>query len=283
MQIAWPHLVLVIAFAGLVWVRPGLAQVRSEASEFNLPVVTACDDSNEWPPYAFFRRVDGQRSSELTGFTVELLRLIGSRRGFSVQVSMLPWRRCLESVRQGELLLLLSAIRTPEREAAYWLTNSIYETQLLYLWSKRQHPRGLGIRQQADLAKWRVGGLQGYSYSQMDKAETDRFIRAPNYRSLVQMLHLGRVEVALVNESVLQGHSALGLVELADEDDVQSGVFEDRAPSRFFMMTTRARPEGRALQQLLDLELARLERSGELAKLRNQFIKPVLAKSRPAP
>ena len=78
--------------------------------------VRLCDDANEWPPYTFHRRVQGQRSAELTGYTVEVLRLIAQRRGFELRIEMLPWKRCVEAVRHGEVLGFLNAIVTPERK-----------------------------------------------------------------------------------------------------------------------------------------------------------------------
>lgn len=248
---------------------PGAA---SELVELRGKTISACDDANEWPPYAYYRRVAGQPSKELTGYTVELMQRIAARRGFALQITLLPWKRCLEAVRQGEILMLLNSIRTPERERDYWISSVLYETQLLVLWSTRQHPQGKAVRNQAELARLRIGGLHGYSYSQLDQIDMASLVRAPNYQSLVQMLHLGRVDVALVNEAVMQGHAALGHRELANAAELDWSVLEDRQPSRFYVMTTRARPEGRALQQAIDAELPLLERSGELARLRLQFL-----------
>lgn len=234
--------------------------------------VVACDDANEWPPYAYWRRIEGQATQELTGFTVELLRAIAARRGFQLEVRLLPWKRCVEAVRQGEMTLLLNAIRTPDRDRDFWVSRVIYESELIALWSQRQHPQGLSLRRQADLAELRLGGLHGYSYSQLSPQRQAEMLRAPNYASLVQMLHLGRVDVALVNESVKLGHAALGHRELADDEGLGESRFEDREPSRFHLMATRAQPIGRALVQAIDAELPLLERSGELARLREHFL-----------
>ena len=186
---------------------------------------------------------------------------------------MLPWKRCLEAVLHGEVLGLLNAISTPERERDYLVSAPIYETRLLYLWSKRQRPEGLRLRSQAELAALRIGGVHGYSYSQLDATEQARMVRAPNYGSLMQMLHLGRVDVALVNEGVMLGHAALGSREFGDESAFGHAPLEDRQPSRFHIMFTRAKPEGAALHALFKTELAQLAKSGELARLRAQFLK----------
>lgn len=266
---AWALLVGLIA-SPLVW-----------GAELAGQAIRVCDDANEWPPYAYFERVQGQPSAHVTGFTVELLRRIAARQGWRLQIDMLPWKRCLEAVRSGEALLLLNAIRTPERERDYWLSTPIYETRLLYLWSKRQRPEGLTLRTQAELAPLRIGGVQGYSYSQLDLIPESRLVRAPNYRSLLQMLHLGRVDVALVNEGVMLGHAALGNAAFSGDTELGIGALEDRAPSRFYMMATRARPEGQALMGAINQELEAMARQGELAKLREGFLQPLTPAATP--
>lgn len=248
-----------------------LACGRTQAQGWPTPV-RLCDDVNEWPPYTYFRRVDGQRSAELTGYTVELLRLIAQRRGFELRIEMLPWKRCVEAVRYGEMLGFLNAIVTPERKADFLISDLLYETRLLALWSRQQHPNGLRVHSQADLAALRIGGVHGYSYSQLSEAEQARLQRAPHYESLVQMLHRGRVDVALVNEGVMLGHAALGSPAFAASASLGQTALQDRQPSRFHLMFTRARPEGERLQALVNEELAALQRSGELAKLRAQFL-----------
>jgi len=236
--------------------------------------VSFCDEANEWPPYTYYRRVAGERSKELTGFTVELLRLIAARRGFVLRIDMLPWKRCVEMVRSGVITAMLNAISTPERERDFLVSDVLYETRLLYLWSRRQKPGGVRIQNQADLAALRVGGVHGYSYSQLDLINQNALVRAPNYSSLVQMLHRDRIDVALINEGVMLGHAALNLAEFANESDVGHAALEDRAPSRFHIMFTRAHPEGERLHALVNAELALMARSGELAKLRALHTQP---------
>lgn len=238
-------------------------------------IVLACDDVGEWPPYTYYRRVQGQRTQELTGFTVELVRGIAARRGWTVQFELLPWKRCLEDVRAGTQAIALSAIATPERQRDYLMSLPIYETQLMYLWSKQRHPAGFKVVQRADLHSLRVGGIQGYSYGQLDARESASLTRARSYDSLVQMLHLDRLDIVLVSEAVLLGHAALGNAPWLDDAALGRAPVGGRPPSPFHLLFSRQDPRGAQLHQAFDEEIARMTRNGELAKLRQSYVAPL--------
>lgn len=230
--------------------------------------VSFCDEANEWPPYTYYRRVAGERSKELTGFTVELLRLIAARRGFVLRIDMLPWKRCVEMVRSGVITAMLNAISNPERERDFLVSDVLYETRLLYLWSRRQKPGGVRIQNQADLAALRVGGVHGYSYSQLDLINQNALVRAPNYGSLVQMLHRDRIDTVLVAEEVLRAHAASGQTSLWDDPELGRAQLPGALPTRFHMLFTRQGPQGALLHRLVSEEMERMLRSGELQRMR---------------
>ncbi|WP_374438247.1 substrate-binding periplasmic protein [Inhella sp.] len=253
-----------------------LLAARPAVAAPELPTELAlCDDANEWPPYTQYRRdAAGQPVGELTGFTVELLRLIASRHGLQLRFEMLPWARCQLQVRQGESLGLLNAIRTPERDREFLVSAPLYETRLLYVWSRQQHPNGLGLKRQQDLQHWRVGGLKGYSYSQMEDVNLRGMTRVRSYEALLEMLRLQRVDLVLVNENVLQGRALLGLEAFRDARSFGVAPLPERKPSVFHLMFTRTRPEGALLHALVNEDLKVLQRGGELARLRAQFLSP---------
>lgn len=250
-----------------------LAAAVGTSAAAHRPSMPVCEDANEWPPYTHYRRTSGQRSEQVTGFSVELLRLIAQRRGFSVQVHMLPWKRCVEAVRSGEMLGFLNAIRTPDRDRDFWVSPEIYETRLILLGLRSRFPQGLDLPGQDALKPLRVGGLHGYSYSQLDAIAPETLVRAPNYPSMLKMLRNDRVDVVLINEGVLQGLLTLEQLPPDWDHGLVHGTLADRQPSRFHMMFSRKHPDGERLHAWVSAELPLLERSGELAKLREQWLR----------
>ena len=107
--------------------------------------VSACDDTNEWPPYTYRVGGDAGKGEEvLDGFAVAVLRRVAERAGWQLRIQLLPWKRCVEAVRSGEMQLALNAILTPERERDYWPSSVLYETRLMGLWSRERRPEGFG-------------------------------------------------------------------------------------------------------------------------------------------
>lgn len=255
----------------LLLVLLGWVQTPGRASERVIPF---CEDANEWPPYTHHVRKNGERSAELTGFSVELLRLIGARRGFVPRVVMLPWKRCLAAVQSGEMAGLLNAVHTPERARDFLLSPVIYETRLLLLGRSQRFPKGLDLAKQTELLDLRVGGLHGYSYSQLEAIAPERIVRAPNYGSLLQMLRLDRLDVALINEGVLMGLVTLQQLPPRWDEGLVIGTLADRQPSRFHMMFSRHHPHGEWVQQSVTEEWAVMQRDGTVARMRAQWLKP---------
>ncbi len=230
--------------------------------------VQVCDDANEWPPYTFVERQDGRKTGRVKGYSVDLLERLLRPLGMSYRIELLPWARCLLEVRRGQnYQMLLNATRNPERERDFLISAPIYSTRTYYLWSQRVHPQGLQVRGQEDLKRYRLGGVHGYTYSQLDQIDMASLQRAPNYASLVQMLHLGRIDVIVVGEEVLHGLAGLPGYELARDRELGRAPLAVQRPNTFHMMISRQHPLGPALHAALQAELARLARSGELQQL----------------
>lgn len=237
--------------------------------------VQVCDDANEWPPYTYVERVDGRKTGRVQGYSVELLERLLQPLGVQARIELLPWRRCLQEVKRGQdFQMLLNATRNPERERDFFITSPTYSTRTYFFWSRRVHPQGLQVRGQEDLKRYRLGGVHGYTYSQLDQIDMASLQRAPNYASLVQMLHLNRIDVIVVGEEVFHGLTGLPGYELAQDPDLGRAPLPIEKPNAFHMMVSRQHPLGPALYTALQRELNQLRRSGELDRLLARHLSP---------
>jgi polar amino acid transport system substrate-binding protein len=90
-----------------------LAQAPVHASDLQ---VRACGGANEWPPSSYFTRRDGRLTTEVTGYSPDVLAaaLQGSR--FQPQVTLLPFARCLAEARAGhDMQIVMAAFHNPQR------------------------------------------------------------------------------------------------------------------------------------------------------------------------
>lgn len=63
---------------------------------------------NDWPPYV---KVVGGAP---VGITIDIMREAAKRAGFTIRFDELPWKRCLEMVREGAYDGVLDAMERPE-------------------------------------------------------------------------------------------------------------------------------------------------------------------------
>ncbi|MBB5204708.1 polar amino acid transport system substrate-binding protein [Inhella inkyongensis] len=233
-------------------------------------VVRACDDANEWPPYT---QRDTHSPLGVGGYSVDVLRKILARHGLNLEIVLLPWRRCLEEVRQGQrFVMLLNAARTPQRERDYWLSEPYYETRTHYLWSLRTHPKGLDLRSAEDLRPLRMGAVAGYESLNLDRWGLTVHSRAPNFVSLIQMLHRDRIDSVLVAEEMFRLGPDGRVQPPWDDAELGHAALPGALTTPFHMLFSRRNPQGEALRALVNHELSSLRRSGELQRLLKAYL-----------
>lgn len=234
------------------------------------PSIRICDDGAEWPPYTYYQRVEGQKTAEVTGYAVEVIRAIFEPRGIAFQVELLPWSRCLAEVETGiNYQMLLNASYSEERAQKYYLSRAFYTTNSYYFYSKRQHPTGLTVPDKASLQNYKVCGILGYNYTAYGVTEIDD-IGVTNYAVLLSKLHAGRCDLFLEKLEIMAGFTVTGENYLADPDLGYAPVPET-APAPFYMMFPRTE-QGLALRDLVDEGLAELEQTGSLQSLLKKYV-----------
>lgn len=239
------------------------------APDFRGSTVIVCDDQNEWPPYIYFeRKGDGTRTGKVVGYSIAVIDAIFARHGIKRDLKMLPWARCVADLQDGTRAhLAMNLTRNAERDRILLFTRPYYSMHSHYFYSGRSFPKGLEIRTLADLQNYRTCGLKGYNYERLPVQNMD--LGSKDYRSLVSKLHLGRCDVFLEQYEAMVGFGAVGQRHL-DDPTLRHGRLPELQPAAFAMGISRKYPHAAALQALLDSELQRMERSGELKETWNR-------------
>ncbi|MDT9001639.1 transporter substrate-binding domain-containing protein [Paucibacter sp. APW11] len=230
--------------------------------------VRVCDDANEWPPFSYYERIGGQPGKRLQGFSVELLQTIFQRHQIRHTIELLPWKRCLQEVREGQRFqMLMSATVNAERRRDYLLSEPYYTTLAHYFYLKSRFPQGLQLSSSAELGRYVLGGIRGYAYPRVPAELRERMQRTGSYPALFGMLRLGRVDLLVEGLEPMLGLAKTGVLQLQDDPDLAWAPLPGATPEPFYMLFTAQQPAGTALQALVNDELRQMQHSGELQKL----------------
>jgi polar amino acid transport system substrate-binding protein len=229
--------------------------------------VSICEDENEWPPYSYFLRVNGQKSRKLAGYAVDVIDDILTRHQISYRIDMIPWSRCLAVAKLGkQYQMVLNLSFSPERMQALLFSRPYYSTTVYYYYSKRHHADGLAIKGPADLRAHRLCGVRGYNYVGygIDAKAIDQ--GAGDFTALIAKMHLGRCDMFLEKNEIMTGYGAIGRDYLADPD-IGRAPMPGIKPGLFHFGVSRQFPQAEVLRSLIDQELVKMEDSGRLQEL----------------
>ena len=257
---------------GLAWALLAcLSTAPHLALAFDAPrpplTVAICDDDNEWPPYSYFQRIDGKKTSDLAGYSIDVVHHIFSRHGIHYTIDLIPWTRCMAVASLGKQYgMVLNLSYNAERKRRFLLSRPYYATTSYYYYSRRNYPKGLAIHRLADLKKYRVCGLQGYNYEGygLGAGEVDQGARS--FPVLISKMKLGRCSLFMEKNEIMHGYATIGKDYLSDPDIGRAPIPGMKRDPFYFGISRRA-PQAKELQALIDVELRHMEASGKLDEL----------------
>lgn len=144
-------------------------------------------------PTAFL--VDGKP----TGMLVDLVTEAYRRAGYSVEIKLMPWARCLRAAEIGTVDGVFSTFRLPERERFLAFSKEALTTQVIAFFARRDSTLSFD----GDLGKVRdvkIGIINGTSYGErFDVAVKDRALlnveQTNSIESNLKKLAFGRVDL----------------------------------------------------------------------------------------
>ena len=246
--------------------------------------ISICDDGAEWPPYTYYERVNGEKTEELVGYSVDVIREIFTKYGIKFTLAIIPWQRCQNEVDIGtKYQMFLSGGLNPGRIKRYHISQPYYFTKLYYFWSKKNHPNGLDISNKSlkaalwDLMnKYKMGNIIGYGMGQskslgLDTSKVDT--GAKDYKALKSKILKGRVDNFQESMEVLSGLAAIGTTDIVNDPDIAYAPLPHATPRGYQMMFTKQKKIGLQLRDLVDREITQMRAIGRLDELMKKYIK----------
>lgn len=149
-----------------------------------------------WLPYTY------TDNGTAAGFEVDILRQVLHGMGREASFTELPWKRCLASLAQGRADLLVSLLRTPERERFAAFPDEHISVSRTVLFTAADS----GLHYDGDLkslAGRKIGVILGFSYGEaFDRADFLDKDPAVDADTLIRRVLHGHNALAAENECV---------------------------------------------------------------------------------
>ena len=152
-----------------------------------------------YPPYVLG---DANDKAPIGGTAVDLVRQLFDELPFyQAKFSMMPWKRVLRELEQGDADAVTMVAITPEREQFLDFSTALVRYQLALFYTTAAFPKGFDWHKLEDLSGFRIGVVEGYlSDSKMHEfvdqgAPLDLVRLSGTERQLFGMLLKGRVDL----------------------------------------------------------------------------------------
>jgi len=233
--------------------------------------IKVCGQDAEWPPYLYFQRSLGIKTEDLVGYSIEYLRTSLARKGLNFTMDMIPWRRCMESVKAGVYDMMTDTSSNAERELTYLVSKPYYAMHLIYFYDKSRSPPV--VNRAADLKRLRLCGVNGYNYAPFGIQAGEIEQGAMNLGQSFLKLKRQRCDAVPERLEIALGYKAINVVDF-DQLDIGFEYVPGLPPVPFHMMVSRNVPYATELLQVLDEGIEQLNSSGAGRQLASKYSIP---------
>uniref|UniRef100_Q0HQF7 ABC-type amino acid transport/signal transduction systems periplasmic component/domain-like protein n=1 Tax=Shewanella sp. (strain MR-7) TaxID=60481 RepID=Q0HQF7_SHESR len=183
------------------------AHGTDELSPFRLRF---CVEDTEYPPFNYFIRQDGIKTSTLSGYDIDLLERTFKPIGIDYEVQALPWLRCLKDVQNGSIDAAMSASLNRQRATDYIPSVAYYYLTPSYFYLKAELDTQFHINDINQLADFgTVCGIKGFNYDNFGWRKETPINEINSLHHLPEMLLKHRCKFFIARKEILAGTLAL--------------------------------------------------------------------------
>ena len=210
--------------------------------------------------YAPFEYVDTATSDEIIGFDIDLIKLVGDKLGYDIQVQNMDFNSLITALQADKFDVVISGMTpTEDRDKVVDFSVPYYETEQYLIFDKEK-----GYETPADVK----GGVVGAQISSIQEdlakelGETHGF-KVENRNlipELIQELKTGRFDAAVIENIVSENY-------LANNDDLAAFPIEVEEPDYKAIVFQ----EGSALKAEFDKVIEELTADGTIDELKKKW------------
>ncbi len=222
-----------------------------------------CNDEALWPPFVYREKETGK----LTGASVEIVEEIFRRKDIPINISLLPWKRCLNQVEFGLSDAVFDISSNEERCRRFLISTPLYQVQPVLFYLKEKYPHGPRIESPSDLRNFRIGSVLGYNIRILPLDTSHVNSGAKTVQALFQMLRSDRIDLALYYYEAAAGFADLDIINLTGLSHLK---VPDAAPLLFHMMVAK-KHESEPLLEIINDGIRTLRQEGLLQQILDKY------------
>ncbi|WP_027708774.1 substrate-binding periplasmic protein [Zooshikella ganghwensis] len=254
------------------------ASLSVSAQQTNLAGQTIhfCGDGAEWPPYHFWKRVNGEKTKEITGYDVDIITEILSKHQIKAAFFLPPWKRCLLEVEKNtKYQVALSSSYSDTRNTLFLYSNSYYSITPKFFYSTKRYPNGPPIIDSVkQLLSYEVCGLHSYNYTGFAEGIRNEDINmiAKKFDQVISLTLKNRCDLFLARYEILSGFASIG-EDYLSSGDIKAMPIPHGKSDPFYLLISRQFKYAYELKGILDEGFAELERTGKMQLFLDKYIK----------
>lgn len=136
----------------------------------------------------------------LTGITVEIVKKLAQRLSVPITIEVLPWARAIEIAQRTPNVVLFTAAKTPERQAAGFSFIGPVTTRKHALFARAANPLRADSLAQLRLVSPLIASLRGDWRAELVRAQGFELYRTNSHVQSLRLLLAGRVDLAVLSD-----------------------------------------------------------------------------------
>jgi polar amino acid transport system substrate-binding protein len=230
--------------------------------------ITGCENAEGYPPFINENKTTGK----LEGYSVELLNYIFKDSGAKIQYRLIPWKRCMVYMAQGDKMdIVLAAASSEERRNKYLFSDVVAKVHLSYFYDHKHYPNGLNIENKSDFDKLKVCGMRGFLYGNYGLSKKV-YQSANSFQQLVNQVIRRRCDAFLIRYEVFN-YLPKAYPDFENHDRLRGGIIPWRKddPINFYFLARKDSVYHKKLIVYINMKMKQIEKSGQFKKIKKKY------------
>ena len=243
--------------------------------------IRICDDAAEWPPFVFYKRVDGKVDKKhIVGALKDMYDVIFKDLNMSYKLDLIPWKRCTYLVSRydkAKKYVIFPGIYSEKRAKVLYYTKPIYYTHQVVWYSKKKFTKEkLFHILKTDPNKLKICDVNGYNiyfYYKVLNLNKNKKINqeATSQCAVLKKISAGRCDIMIASKEAILGYQMIGKCKIPK--DISYVPYDKLKVSKFLLFIPKSYPHAKELVKKLNNEIDKLDKSGLRDKIMQKWLK----------